>query len=212
MTVALVTAVGAVAGCGGGGNKVSASSLKPRLLPAAGTPGFRVQRTLDWSDPVNLVGEGVFVPQSVRPAQALKAVKNGLEGAAGEVLARGAPPEGSEITNGVAKYESSSDAEAARDWMHRQDLKQPCFGQCIFSPQNFVIAGVPGAKAVRQVPTIPPPKGAPPGAGPPTRYLVEFTLGRYLYFAWTEGDSREARRFADGARRYYVRVKRLGES
>jgi hypothetical protein len=53
---ACLTAAVAIASCGGsGGEEVSSASLQGRLLPASALPGFGVQRTLDWSDPVNLV-------------------------------------------------------------------------------------------------------------------------------------------------------------
>src|ERR1700681_731838 len=66
----------ALAGCGGGGSGVSSASLPPRLLPASSTPGFGLERTLDWSDPVNLVGEGLFLPQAAHPSEAVKEFKD----------------------------------------------------------------------------------------------------------------------------------------
>jgi hypothetical protein len=102
--------------------------------------------------------------------------------------------------------------------MHSQDLQQPCFASCIFSPRNLPVPGVPDGKAAKQVPTgaasgPPPglPAGAkvPAGAGPPTRYLVEFTVGPYLYFAHTEGDAKTGPRFVAVTKHYYDRVKNL---
>jgi hypothetical protein len=51
-----------------------------------------------------------------------------------------------------------------------------------------------------------------PGGGPPTRYLVEFTVGSYLYFIRTEGNAAAKARFVAGAKQYYDRVKGLGAS
>jgi hypothetical protein len=218
-------AVSGLTGCGSESNNVSAASLKPRLLPASLAPGFTVLRTLDWSDPVDLVGEGLFLPQITQPSQAVKEIRNaGFRGAAGEDLNRGGPT-GDEIRTGVIKFKSASAAEKVRDWLHSEDLQQPCFAQCIFSPRNLTISGIPGVKAVRQVPTAAasgPPPGVklPPGVkppngatnGPPTRYLFEFTVGPYLYFASTEGGAGTRARFATGARGYYNRVKGLDES
>src|SRR4051812_9388540 len=91
----LVVGIGAVvalvclAGCGGS-NDVSAESLKPRLLPVAFLPGFHQLRTFDWSDPVNLVGEGIFLPEATHPSHAVKEIRDAaLRGSAGEDLNRG---------------------------------------------------------------------------------------------------------------------------
>jgi hypothetical protein len=228
IVVACVAAAGltGLTGCGSK-SKVSAASLKSRLVPASLTPGFHLLRTLDWSDPVNLVGEGIFLPEATHPADALKEVRSaGFRGAAGEELNRGGAA-GDQIESGVMKFKSASGAEKVRAWMHREDLQQPCFAECIFSPKNLAIPGVPGAEATRQVPSAQPPGTPPPGvklppgvkvprvlpgAGPPTRYLVEFTVGPYLYFARTEGDAAAKARFVATIKQYYDRVKGLGAS
>src|SRR3954447_2751459 len=187
---------GSLTGCGSDSN-VSASSLKPRLLSASLAPGFHMLRTLDWSNPVNLVGEGIFLPELTHPSEAVNEVRDAdFQGAAGEQLNRGGPT-GDDIRTGVVKFKSTGGAEKVRDWMHREDLQQPCFAECIFSPQDLAIPGVPGAEAVQQVPSANPPGTPPPGvklpagvktprvgpgSGPPTRYLSEFTIGDYLYF------------------------------
>ena len=207
-------------GCGGGGgSEVSASSLKPRLLPVSLTPGFHLLRILDWSDPVNLVGEGIFLPEATHPSAAVKEVRDAdFRGASGEQLNRGGP-NGDDIRTGVVKFKSAGGAEKVRDWMHSEDLQQPCFAQCIYSPRNLAIPGIPGAQAVRQVPSAQQPPGTPPpgvklprvvpGGGPPIRYLTEFTIGDYLYFISTQGDAAARARFVAGTQQYYKRVKGL---
>jgi hypothetical protein len=198
-------AVGAsvLTGCGSE-KKVSANSLKPRLIPTSLTPGFHVQRTLDWSDPVDLVIEGTFLPQMTHPSAAVKEVRGkGFRGAVGQELNQGGP-RGAEIRNGIIKFKSDDGAAKFRDWMHRQDLQQPCIAECIFSPRNLAIPGVPNAAAVRQSPV----KTAPPDV--PTRYLVEFTAGPYLYFFWGEAGAKDVSKFVRGAAAYYNRVKGLG--
>jgi hypothetical protein len=140
---AAAVGLGGLTGCGSD-SKVSVSSLKPRLLPASLTPGFRVLRTLDWSDPVNLAGEGFFLPELAHPSDAVKEIRGaGFQGALGEQLNRGGPT-GDDIRTGVAKFKSAGGAGKVRDWMHREDLQQPCFAQCIFSPRNLVLPGIPG--------------------------------------------------------------------
>jgi hypothetical protein len=215
--------LGGLTGCGSD-SKVSASSLKPRLLPASLTPGFHMLRTFDWSDPVNLVSEGIFLPELTHPSEAVKEVRGAdFQGAAGEQLNRGGPT-GSDIRTGVVKFKSASGAEKVRDWMHREDMQQPCFAQCIFTPRNLALSGVPGAEAVQQVPSVQPPGTPPPGvklppgvrvprvlpgSGPPTRYLAEFTIGHYLYFLRTEGNAAARAKFVSGTQQYYKRVKGL---
>lgn len=215
--------LGGLTGCGSE-SKVSASSLKPRLLPASLTPGFHMLRTLDWSDPVNLVGEGIFLPEVTHPSEAVKEIRDAdFRGAAGEQLNRGGPT-GDDIRNGVAKFKSTGEADKVRDWMHREDLQQPCFAECIFSPRILPLPSVPGGVAVRQVPSaqaptpppgvkLPPGVKAPravPGSGPPTRYLAEFTIGKYLYFVSTTGNAAAKEKFVAGIQQYYRRVKGLG--
>jgi hypothetical protein len=131
------------------------------------------------------------------------------------------------------KFQSASDATKVRDWMHGQDLQQPCFAQCIFSPLNLAMPSVPGAVGVKQVPVgaaaagpvgpspkvlaalrrqgITPPT-PPPGAlsGPPTNYFAEFTIGPYVYFATINGGTQG--QFIAGAKQYYDTVRRLSAS
>jgi len=182
----------AATGCGGGGSKVSSASLRGRLLPVASAPGFGLQRTLDWSDPVNLVGEGLSLPQITHPSEAIKEFKDAhLRGGAGEVLANGSGFNATEVVVGVARFNGAADANRVRDWMHRQDLHQPCFSQCIFAPGAL-------------------PPGAPRGArvGPaPANYLAEFTIGPYLYWAVLHGDASAKARFEQGVKLYYAHAK-----
>jgi hypothetical protein len=211
--VAAVACVG-LAACGGSGGKVTASSLKGRLMPASFVTGFSLQRTFDWKDPVNLLGEGLLLPEATRPADVLAKVrKAGFEGGAGERLTRGRPPDENDLTIGVLKLGSSSKATALRDYLHGQDLQQPCYAACIFSPNAISVPGVASAVAVAQKPTrLPkPPPGArvAPGQGPPTRYFVEFTVGPYLYFSNVEGPTSAQNRFVATTKRYYDRVRSL---
>jgi hypothetical protein len=213
-----------VVGCGGT-SKVSSASLDSRLAPASVAPGFHLERIFDWSDPVNLVGEGIRLPEATHPSQAVSEVNgSGFEGAAGEQLNVGGPM-GQTITTGVIKFSSAADATKLRDWMHAQDLQQPCFAQCIFSPSNLPAPAIPGATVVKQVPPPPPapvrqaaarahrPVVFPgPGGqnGPPITYLAEFTIGRYLYFASTSGGA--PAKFLAGLGAYYNDVRKLSSS
>src|SRR5437660_12533017 len=99
-----LAALGGLTGCGSKA-KVSAVSLNPRLLPASFVPGFHLLRTLDWSDPVNLVGEGLFLPEATHPSQAVKEIRGaGFRGSAGEDLNRGGAA-GQDVRTGVIKLQ-----------------------------------------------------------------------------------------------------------
>jgi hypothetical protein len=206
----------AMTGCGGSGGKVSSASLQPRLLPASQVPGFGLQRTLDWSDPVNLVGEGLALPQITHPSEAVKQFDNAhFKGAAGEILTSGAAFNETQATLGVAQFGSAADADRVRDWMHSQDLHQPCYGQCAFAPYPVALPGISTARFVVQSSKAPPPPpGAPRGvkvvARAPASYLAEFTIGAYLYWAVLHADSTAKARFEQGLRLYYAHAKQGG--
>jgi hypothetical protein len=214
--VTSVLACAALAGCGGGG-KVSSASLQPRLLPSSDIPGFGLQRTLDWSDPVNLVGEGLFLPQKTRPSAAVKEFTGAdFRGAAGEVLSSGVGENETEARVGVAQFQSAADANRVRDWMHSEDLMQPCYSQCIFAPGAVTIAGIPGLRYVVQTSHVPPPpKGAriPPGARVflgPANFLAEFTIGPRLYWVVLHAAPPAKARFEAGIKLYYAHAKEKG--
>jgi hypothetical protein len=220
-TVCLV-ACAVIAGCGGGG-KVSSASLEPRLLPKGSIPGFGVQRTLDWTNPIDLVGEGLALPQVTHPSAAVKEFSDRhLRGAAGRIFVQGAGPEETAIRTGVAQFDSAADANAVRDWMHEQDLEPPCYGKCTFAPAPIAIAGIPNARFVEQSSRAPAPRGLPPGVtaaeakehplviGPaPANYLAEFTIGPYLYWAVLQAPAGNTAKFEAGLRAYYAHASQI---
>jgi len=195
-----------VTGCGGG-DKVSATSLEPRLFPASEVPGFGLAKTYDWGDPVNLVGEGVALSGLTQPSAGVDTFESAhLKGAAGELLTQGAGLDVSELHVGVAKLGSDSDAVEVRSWMHGQDLQQPCVTACVFKPQATKLSGVPDSSAVIQT-TV----GGKAGSAP-ANYRAEFTIGPYLYWVWFQGDSSATTksRFETGISRYYQHAKKQG--
>jgi len=208
----------ATTGCGGGGGKVSSTSLTPRLLPASAVPGFGLQRRLDWSDPVNLVGEGLFLPQATHPSTAVKEFQHAhLEGAAGEVLTNGAGLDSTDVRLGVARFKSASGATQVRDWMHTEDLQQPCFTQCVYTTHPVAVAGIPNLRLVIQSTHVPPialKHKVPPGVTPPkprggpANYLAEFTVGPYLYWAVLQADASAKAKFEQGVRLFYAHARK----
>jgi hypothetical protein len=216
--IAVLSLAVSLAACGGGGKKLSSASLKPRLLPAAIAPGFRVERTLDWSNKVDLVAQGIPLPEALQPSAAVKVIQDdGFRGAYGEVLRRGQADMATEVHNGVVKLSSAKNAAKLRDWMQQQGLRQPCFAACIFTPGPLSVPGVPGVKATKQVghPPPPPPGAKLPGGAPaatapgPTNYSAEFTIGPYLYFVALQADASAEKQFVGGVRKYYEKVKAL---
>ena len=213
--VAALLVLGVVTGCGGSSEKVSATSLAPRLLPPSSVPGFGLQRTLNWSDPVNLVGEGLSLPQATHPSAAVKEFKEAhLRGSAGEILVRGSGLEETAVQIGVARFNSDANANKVRDWLHRQDLTQPCFSQCIFAPAPATIPGIPNLSMVVQSSHVPapppPPSGAPRGArvaAGPANYFAEFTIGSYLYWAVLHANSSAQPQFEAGVKAYYQHAR-----
>jgi hypothetical protein len=203
----------ALAGCGSSSKKASSHSLNNRLLPVGSVPGFRLLRQFDWSNEINLAGEGIVTPEATHPADVVKAIRDaGFVGGSGEQLSQGVPPNENDIVNGVVKLNSASGAKKLQAYMHAQNLQQPCFTACIYFPASFAIPGVPGVTAVQQVPHVPVPPGAkapPAGQGPPYHYLVEFTVGPYLYFATGDGDAATKARVAAVVQAYYKRVAAL---
>src|SRR5205809_7728637 len=118
LVVAGLSAGALIAGCGSSGNggNVSSTSLQPRLLPSSQVPGFGLQRTLDWSDPVNLVGEGLFLPQRTHASSAANEFTGAhLAGGAGEVLTSGVGEHETEVRIGAAQHQSAPDATRVRD-------------------------------------------------------------------------------------------------
>ena len=103
-----------------------------------------------------------------------------FQGATGEHLAQGTSPLNENIiTAGVAKFPSEAEATKVRDWMHSQDLQEPCYGACIYSPTAFAIPGVPNAKAVEQRPNELALKLDPTMS---SQFRVAFTDGPYLHW------------------------------
>ena len=216
-----VVCVGAVlvlaaGGCGSSkgsdaSKDVSAASLTQRLLPASEVQGFDVQRTFDWRVPFDVVGEGLSLPEATRPSAAVKVFEDNdwLRGA-GEVLTQGAPPDITEVRLGVVKFKSPTGAGRTRDWLRSQDLKQPCYSQCIFQPRSVTLADIPGSSYVIQDTTLPKKPGEP--GGPPVNYSAEFTVGPYLYWISLRADASAEKQFRAGIEGFYAHAKQLGTS
>jgi hypothetical protein len=181
---ALLVSVALGIGCGGGDGKgASPSDLKPLLLPAGSFP-VNVQRTFEWDNPTDFVAQGLSLPDSTEPSQAIAAIdRAGFEAAAGQLLA----PPVVDLTaySEVAKFDSDSGASKALDDLHAQDLLRPC-SSCGVIARPLVVSGIPNAKGAHQAPMA--VNGSPSAAGPTfERYVVEFTIGPYLFLGKVTG-------------------------
>jgi hypothetical protein len=191
-----------------------AGALPPGVPPSAvrlirpPTSGgrFRVERYFAWKNPIDVVSQGFALPEVTAPSTGVDVVKKAsFDAGAGEVLTSGSA--GPRLVVDAIKFKSASGANKVRDWLHGQDLMQPCFSVCSESVSNLSLASIPGAKAVKQVPLKKPPRNAPE---PFDHYAVEFSMGPYLYV----GDIHDApntispRIFEKATKTYYDYVKR----
>ena len=172
-----------VAGCGGGGDDGSSeASLSGRLLPAGKVPGFKLKRTFDWDNAIDLTAQGFFLPQSTPPSEVVEVAEEaGFESGVGEELEK-------EMGGGMiviaVKFASDDGARDMLDRLHQEDLKQPCYGVCSQIQSELQVSGIPDAKGAQSRPDPnPPPKAPPPFVG----YAVEFTVGPYLYVVGGSG-------------------------
>ena len=205
--IAAFTVAVFVAGCGGGGPDDELSRTLLKRLPASDSvEGFVEQRTFDWGDPVNLIGEGLHLPEATRPSDAVAAFHDaGIVAGAGKRLSQGLAPNVNYVTIGVIKLGSADKAKKLQRWIHRQDLQPPCFDDCLYSPKDLPVPGVPHVTAVQQVP------GSPADFGPPVHFLAEFVVGPYLYFASSDGSPEDASDVVAGLQDFYKTVRKHRE-
>ena len=184
--VAIVAAL-LVAGCGDdddGGDAPAPGTLKALIPPAEDLGPLEVERTFTWDNATDFVVQGLFIPEGTAPSAAIESVEDaGFESGAGQLLTpRGGGAPSFVI---VAAFDSEDGAAEAQEYLHDQDLEQPCFAACSVSPEEMSLSDVPGATAVHYVPL----KGdLPPGIFPFEDYAAEFTIGENLFYAHAGGD------------------------
>lgn len=188
------------AGCGGD-DETSPASLKAQLVPASQLR-LKVEEPFEWDNPIDFMVDGFLLPAQTRHSDAIEEVDDaGFDAGYGEVQSPEGGGPGFHID--VVKFDSDDGAAEIRDYLHKQDLLQPCYAACTVNPEPLEVKGIPNAKGVRQVPL----KGkSPPGAGPPfERFVVEFTIGPYLYIVDAGGPpgAMPPARFLRGAKTVY---------
>jgi hypothetical protein len=203
--LAPLLAAALVAGCGGD-DETSPQSLKNRLLPASEVPGFKVRRTFEWDNAIDLTAQGFHLPQGTPPSEVVEVAEEaGFEAGAGEELEKEKGPGMSVI---AVKFASDDGARDMLERLHQEDLKQPCYGVCSQIQSDLTISGIPGAKGAQSRPDpLPPPNAPPPFDG----YAVEFTVGSYLYVVSGGGGPGQLKKeqVLDAATALYQQVKDL---
>ena len=200
----MLLAIG-LAACGDDNGGTSSAELKSQLLPASGVKGFKVERDFEWDNPTDLTVQGLFLPQDTLPSEAVSEIDDaGFDAAAGESfeVAKGNPFDGPHMQVNVIAVGSDSDAQTIRDYLHEQDLKQPCFQVCSVNPSSISVPGIPDAKGAQQVPQKDPPPNAPP---PFAAYAVEFPIGARVYVVGGAGgpDQIKKQQVLDAAKALY---------
>ncbi len=204
---ALLVAISLGAGCAsGGGGDASPSSLKTLLPPAAYFP-VKVQRSFEWRNSTDFVVQGLDLPDGTEPSRAIATIdRAGFEAGAGQRLA----PAAGDLTaySEVARFDSDSSAGKVLEDLHAQDLIRPCTG-CGVRSRALPVPGIPTAKGAHQAPVgaQSPPSGA---GGSFERYVVEFTIGRYLFIGKVAGQPGLVPEplFADGMKSFYEHARR----
>ena len=138
--------------------------------------------------------QGLHLPQATPALQAVKTFDDaGFEAGAGEqlVAAKGNPFEGPHGAVEVVQLGSDDDAREALGYVRKEALKQPCFAVCSVDPEEFAVAGVPGAKGVQLTPQKEPQPDAPP---PFEAYSIGFTIGPRLYLVNADGGPGQAKK------------------
>jgi hypothetical protein len=211
LALVVLCATAAFIGCGGdddGG--ASTADLKKELPAEPLLPGYKVLRSFEWDNAVDASVQGVHLPEATAPSRAVDVYEDsGFEAGASQELAKGSPFEGPHVTVQALEFGSEEDAGDVRDFLHEQNLKQPCFGVCAVDPRELAVDGIPGAKGAQQLPLRNPPPNAPP---PFESYAVQFTVGPRLFRVTLDGEPKQVEKqlVLDAARRLYARKK--GES
>jgi hypothetical protein len=174
--VPAILASASLLACGGDDDGGSAADLKDQLLAPEAVAGFDLKREFEWTDPIDLTFQGLFISENTKPSEFFESVDDtGFEAGAGQDFQK---KNGPGIRVVVARFDSDDGAREALELIHQEDLKQPCYGACSSRGTEFEVTGIPGAVGAQLEPIPNPPPDAPP---PFSAYAVEFTDGSTLY-------------------------------
>jgi hypothetical protein len=180
----IVIAVAWTSGCGGDGNQApSDAQLRDRLVPSSQVKGYKFHRGYIWNDPIDYVAQGIPLSENTLPSDVVGAIDDaGFVKGAGEELRLGTI--GPQMTLEALKFKSDSGANDARDRLHLEDRKQPCYGVCSQVQKDMAVTNIPGAQGEA---SLPDPNAGPEAPTPFQGYAVTFTVGPYLYYVWGGG-------------------------
>ena len=89
-------------------------------------------------NPTDFVVEGSFRSEAASPSELIEPIEDeGFAATAGRHLADEKREKVTLLS--VAAFDSEGGAEGARDVLHEEDLKQPCFAQCVVSPVELTV-------------------------------------------------------------------------
>lgn len=175
-----------LSGCGG--DEVSGADLKDQLLPTeelqlSGELQLEAERQFVWDNAIDFIDQGAYHSEETKLSELVDAIDDeGFIAAAGENLRDENHETLTFVT--VAAFASEGGAEAARDVLHEEDLKQPCFEACTVTPVETTFDEVPNSVAVHHKPSEVEP---PPGGFSIEAYHIEFTIGSNLYLLQSSG-------------------------
>ena len=153
--------------------------------------------------------QGFFLPEATPPSEGVDVYEEaGFDAGAGQALVvkKGNAFEGPRASQVVIEFGSDEGAGDVLDFVHEQDLKQPCFAVCSVDPSEMAVDGIPGAKGAKLLPQKNPPPNGPP---PFEAYAVEFTIGPRLYLVNAGGGPGQVKpdSIVKAAQRLYARNK-----
>lgn len=172
-----------LAACGDGNeDPATPAEMKAALLPESQIDGLKRVRLYEWTNSTDFAVEGLLVGETTS-TDAVEATLAGagFEAGAGEELASVDGDEqrdGPRVNVAVGRFGSEHDALALRDFLHAEDMRQPCAKACVVSAKELQVPEIPGAKARAHTPIANPPQDAPE---PFEGYAVVFNVGPVLY-------------------------------
>jgi hypothetical protein len=188
-----------LSGCGGDDDEASTAGLKERLVPAEDVQ-LTEERSFEWDNATDFVIQGLYMSEETKPSEFIGAIDDpGFDGAAGEILT--SPDHSVRASVDVASFDSDEGATEARDAVHTEDLKRPCFAACTVTPTEYEVEDIPDSVAVHHIPND---IDAGPDSGGVEAYHVEFTIGNDLYVVQASGPPGLSEdEFLDGAKAVY---------
>jgi hypothetical protein len=178
-----LAALALVGGCAEGvDRKATPDELRSVLIRASSVPGYRLQRTLLWDRPADVVFEALRLPESTRRSHAIRFLeKQGFQAGAGQWLT---DDRGAQVRLAAIELGSISGARNLHGYARAEAFEQPCWGVCGQQASEFDVGGMPGASGIQQRPLG---DRLPIDPRPFTSFQIAFTRGKRLYLVVAVG-------------------------